>query len=155
MTSRHLKNSLLFLIGLGTCQLIAGFQIYLSNRALVQKALEIEQAGGVHVPGLQALSQALNFNTVFFSALFLTLTLGAGLTFVTLIYVHISQYLTQRPRASTIAFGLFWPALIVRLDTNARSTCRNQRTTIIGRGIAINSNTIKRSFSRSTHPRLQ
>jgi hypothetical protein len=100
------------LIGLGTCQIIASFQIYLANQSLVNKVQGIEASGGFHVPSLSVLSQALDFSTIFISALFITLSLGVGLSLLTLSYLHFTQDREHLPKATTISFGVLWLVLL-------------------------------------------
>ena len=100
------------MIGLGTCQIIASFQIYLANQSLVKKVQGIEANGGFHVPSLLALSQALDFSTIFISALFITLSLGVGLSLLTLSYLHFTQDREHLPKATTISFSALWLVLL-------------------------------------------
>ena len=112
MTDSHLKIFISTLLGLGTCHIVACFQIYLSNSSLLERAQETEQNGAFHIPNLKALTHALDVNTIFLSAFFFTLTLGIGLCLLTLVYLYFRHQPRRFPKATTIAFAILWLALI-------------------------------------------
>lgn len=68
------------LSGLLSAQIIAGFQVYFSNKSLYRSLTEIGGAGYLTVPNPQTMGRLLELTTAFSGGLFFTLTVGAGIS---------------------------------------------------------------------------
>ena len=111
-----LHPALPLLLGLIITQVIATFQVYLSNLNLYTNLIIIEQAGYLTVPnqnvmpGLQGLAPAL------WGGLFFTLSIGAGLTLFTAAAAWVRVRLFFQNRHVMVFLVLAWIALILWIN---------------------------------------
>lgn len=86
------------LSGLFTAQIIATIQVYLSNTGLYSAFTVMREAGYLVVPNQHAVHHLKEFTPAFFGGLFFTLTVGAGLCFLTLVAVWTWDSIFSRSR---------------------------------------------------------
>ncbi len=96
------------LSGLFTAQIIATIQIYLSNTGLYREFTVMREAGYLVVPNRHAVHHLKEFAPAFFGGLFFTLTVGAGLCFLTLVAVWTWERIFSRSRIFLAFLLLFW-----------------------------------------------
>jgi len=105
--SRYFYIIKTLLLGLFTAQIIAFIQVYLSNADLYRNLIAIEDAGYLVVPNQQIMALLHEFGPAFFGGLFFTLTLGAGLSILTLAVVWVWDRFFSRNKFFLILFFLF------------------------------------------------
>jgi len=118
---RHLKNTFPYtakalLLGLLVAQVIATIQVYLSNRDLYRNLLAIKAAGYLTIPNQLIMPSLQNFAPAFFGGLFFTLSVGAGLTLLSVGAAWIWHRVLSRNRYILIFFLLIWLGSVVVLN---------------------------------------
>jgi hypothetical protein len=104
--------------GLITAEVVASLHVYLSNQRLYASLTAIQAAGYLPVPGpltmvrLQLLAPALA------GGLFFALTLGAGLTLITLTAVWAWVRLLAQSRLGLAILILGWAAMLFAVNSN-------------------------------------
>jgi len=96
------------LSGLFTAQIIATIQIYLSNASLYRAVAAMREAGYLVVPNQHSVHHLKEFASAFFGGLFFTLTVGAGLSLLTLVAVLTWDRIFSRSRIFLILLLLSW-----------------------------------------------
>ena len=91
-----------------TAQLIATIHIYLSNAGLYRVFAAMRDAGYLVVPNQHTTHYLKEFAPAFFGGLFFTLTVGAGLSVLTLAAVWSWDRVFFRSRVFLILLLLFW-----------------------------------------------
>ncbi len=117
---RVLHKLLPLLAGLGLSQLISTWLVYRSNMALYQRVSAIQEAGFLAIPNALAAPELKTFGAAFIGGLFFTLTVGAGLSLVSMTGAWLYRTARQ-PRIfffPAAAFLLYWMVLI-----NLRGIC--------------------------------
>ena len=99
------------LSGLIAAQVIATVQVYLSNRALYQTAKALLEAGYLAVPNALVLPSLLKFGTAVIGGLFFTLSVGAGLTLLSLAGVWFWVRILKCSRIMLILIFIAWLVL--------------------------------------------
>jgi len=97
----------MLLPGLFTAQIIATIQVYLSNAGLYRAFTVMREAGYLVVPNQHAVHHLKEFAPAFFGGLFFTLTVGAGLSVLTLAALWTCDRIFSRSRIFLILFLLF------------------------------------------------
>ena len=98
----------ILLPGLFAAQIIATIQVYLSNAGLYRAFTAMKEAGYFVVPNQNVVQHLKEFAPAFFGGLFFTLTVGAGLSVLTLAAVWTWDRLFSRNRIFLILLLLFW-----------------------------------------------
>ena len=96
------------LSGLFTVQIIATIQVYLSNTGLYRAFTVMREAGYLVVPNQHVVHHLKEFAPAFFGGLFFTLTVGAGLSVLTLAAVWTWDRVFSRSRIFLSFLILFW-----------------------------------------------
>ena len=98
----------MLLPGLFTAQIIATIQVYLSNAGLYRAFTAMSEAGYLVVPNQHAVHHLKEFAPAFFGGLFFTLTVGAGLSVLTLAAVWTWDCVFSRGRIFLSFLLLLW-----------------------------------------------
>ncbi len=108
-------------VGLCVSQVLATIHVYLSNADLYRKLTVIRESGYLVVPNLRIMEHLQELAPAFFGGLFFTLSVGAGLSIVTLAAVWSWDRLLSRNKFLLIPFLLLWAACL--LLVNLRGFC--------------------------------
>jgi hypothetical protein len=87
---------------LGTAQIIAFLHVYINNLALYKKLTVMAAAGYLTVPNQHVMPLLKMIQPAFLGGLFFTLTIGSGLTLLTLALVWIWKYIGRQNRLPLI-----------------------------------------------------
>jgi len=104
------------LLGLLVAQLIATIQVYLSNLDLYRNLSVIKAAGYLTIPNQRTMPSLQDFAPAFLGGLFFTLSVGAGLTLLSLGAAWIWHRVFSRNRYVLIVFLLIWLGSLVVLN---------------------------------------
>jgi hypothetical protein len=118
---RHSENRFPYtartlLLGLLLAQLIASIQVYLSNAHLYRSLSVLKAAGYFTVPNQHTMPSLQNFAAAFLGGLFFTLSVGAGLTLLSMGAAWIYHRVFSRNRFILIVFLLFWLGSLAALN---------------------------------------
>jgi hypothetical protein len=109
------------LLGLLVAQVIAAIQVYLSNVHLYSSLSVIKAAGYLTIPNQRTMSSLQNFAPAFLGGLFFTLSVGAGLTLLSLAATWVWHRLFSRSRSVLIVLLLLWVGSLVVLNNRGFS----------------------------------
>ena len=104
------------LLGLLVAQVIAAMQVYLSNLDLYRNLSLIKAAGYLTVPNQGTMPSLQEFAPAFLGGLFFTLSVGAGLTLLSIGAAWVWNRLFSRNRYILIFFLLIWLGSVVVLN---------------------------------------
>ncbi|OQY44131.1 MAG: hypothetical protein B6240_11080 [Desulfobacteraceae bacterium 4572_87] len=96
------------LSGLLVSQVIATFQVFFTNRALYHTLTAIHAEGYLTVPNCQTMGSLLELSTAVCGGLFLTLTVGAGISVATLAAAWVWDRALRRNPFYLIPLLLLW-----------------------------------------------
>ena len=118
---RHLENRFSYtakalLLGLFVAQVIAAIQVYLSNLDLSHSLLLIKAAGYLTIPNQRTMSSLQDFAPALFGGLFFTLSVGAGVTLVSIGTAWLWDRVFSRNRFILIIILLIWLSSMVVLN---------------------------------------
>jgi hypothetical protein len=97
MIVRFYAMTVLF-IGMFSTQVIATIHVYRSNLALLHTTIAVGDAGYLNVPNAQVMSHLDKLATAAAGGLFFTLSIGAGLSLLTLIAAWLWERVFRRRR---------------------------------------------------------
>ncbi len=104
------------MLGLLVAQVIATIQVYLSNLDLHRKLSAIKAAGYLTIPNQRIMPSLQEFSPAFFGGLFFTLSVGAGLTLLSIGAAWVWNRVFSRNRYILIVFLLLWLGSLVELN---------------------------------------
>ena len=104
------------LLGLLVAQLIAAVQVYLSNLNLYHSLSAIKASGYLTIPNQLTMPGLQDFVPAFLGGLFFTLSVGAGLTLLSIGAAWLWHRVFSRNRYVLIFFFLFWGGAFVGLN---------------------------------------
>ena len=118
---QHLEKRLYYpakalLLGLLMAQIIAAIQVYRSNIHLYRSLSAIQAAGFLPIPNQRTMSNLQDFGPAFLGGLFFTLSLGVGLSLLSLAAAWVYHRLFSRSRPVLIVLLLFWLGSLVVLN---------------------------------------
>jgi len=118
---KHLKNRFPYtakalLLGLFVAQVIAAIQVYLSNLDLHHSLSVMKAAGYLTIPNQLTMPSLQNFAPALFGGLFFTLTVGAGLTLLSIGAAWLWHRVFSRNGFILIILLLIWLASVVVLN---------------------------------------
>ena len=116
--NRCLYMAKVIILGLLTAQVIAFIQVYTSNINLYQTLVTVREAGYLSVPNLNVMPSLKEFGPAFSGGLFFTLTVGAGLSVVSLVLAWMWDRVFERGRRPLILIILLWVALLLGVNLN-------------------------------------
>lgn len=114
--SRCLYVAKVLLLGLLAAQIIATIQVYLSNAGLYHSVISIRNAGYLTIPNQRIMQGLLELSPAFFGGIFFTLSLGAGLSLLTLAAAWIWDRLFSRKKVLLLLFMVPWMVLLAGVN---------------------------------------
>ena len=117
MKHRLYAPAVLF-IGLLSAQIVATAHVYLSNLDLLQATETVMRIGYLAVPNARVAAHLDSLTTAMAGGLFFTLSIGAGLSLVTLIGAWLWDRAFRRHRKATFFFLLIWAAGLFLVNDN-------------------------------------
>jgi hypothetical protein len=105
---RNSYAAIALLLGLLSSQIIATIQVYLSNVHLYRSVAVVLENGYLPIPNQLIMSRLHDFDPAFFGGIFFTVTVGAGISILTLGMVWIWDRLFNRGKIILGVFLLFW-----------------------------------------------
>ena len=116
MKNRWFYPFLALLFGLFIAQGISTAQVYLSNGELYRALVTVKDAGYLPIPNERTMPQLQRFGPAFFGGLFFTLTVGAGLSLISLAATWTWDRLFRREKIIIIPYSLLWLGIIVAVN---------------------------------------
>ena len=118
---RHLKDRFPYtakalLLGLFVAQIIATIQVYLSDLDLYRSLSILKAAGYLTIPNQPTMPSLQDFAPAFFGGLFFTLSVGAGVTLLSMGTAWLWDRVFSRNRFVLIILLLIWLASVVVLN---------------------------------------
>lgn len=120
-TNKNLYAFKTILVGLSAAQVIGTVHVYLANSSLYQAVQMIQQAGYLAVPNEQVWGSLQDFGTAFRGGLFFTLSLGAGLSIMTLLGAWTWDRVWGRRKAALLIYLSLWLLAIGAVNGNGIS----------------------------------
>ena len=119
--SKHVENKFphtarVLLLGLLVAQVIATIQVYVSNLDLYHNLSAMQAAGYLTIPNQCTMPTLQDFAPAFLGGLFFTLSVGAGLTLLSIGAAWIWHRVFSLNRYILILFSLFWLCSLVVLN---------------------------------------
>ena len=116
MKNRWFCPFLVLLFGLFTAQAISTAQVYLSNGELYRTLVIVKNAGYLPIPNERTMPRLQQFGPAFFGGLLFTLTVGAGLSLITLSAAWAWDRFFGRERIVIIFYSLLWLGSLVAVN---------------------------------------
>ncbi len=105
-------------IGLLSAQIVATAHVYLSNLDLLQATEAVMRGGYLAVPNARVAKHLNLMATAMAGGLFFTLSIGCGLSLVTLIGTWLWDRVFRRRRTAIFVYLLIWVAGLVLVNAN-------------------------------------
>ncbi|MBC2745370.1 MAG: hypothetical protein HGJ93_20740 [Desulfosarcina sp.] len=115
---RRLYAPAVLFIGLLSAQIVATAHVYLSNLDLLQATEAVMRAGYLAVPNARVTEHLDSLTTAMAGGLFFTLSIGAGMSLITLIGAWLWEQTFRRRRKATFFFLLIWAACLFLVNDN-------------------------------------
>ncbi len=109
------------LMGLLATHAIATIQVYLSNIELYRTVTTMMDSGYLPIPNTHLLPTLREFGPAFWGALFFTLSIGTGLSILSVACAWIWDRLFKRGRTSLIFLMIIWCGLLVLMNSQGFS----------------------------------
>ncbi|MEJ2638304.1 MAG: hypothetical protein P8010_01885, partial [Desulfosarcinaceae bacterium] len=107
------------LAGLLMAQVIAGLQIWQSNRQVLAKATALAAEGYLTIPNAHVQAELDQWDTIMAGGLFFTLSIGAGLAVATVLLANLATILPGRRRGVLVFTLILQVMLLLRLNLEA------------------------------------
>ena len=104
------------LIGMFVAQVLATVQVYFSNSDLFESMMAIKDAGYLTVPNKNIISGLKGFGPAFYGGLFFTFSIGAGISFLTLVLVWVWDRLFSRRQYLLYFYLSLWLLCLIALN---------------------------------------
>lgn len=104
------------LLGLALAQLLATFHLYLSNVNLYVTLLVLRGSDYLVVPSQKIMASLREFGPAWFGGMFFALTVGAGISLLSLASAWIWERLFYRKRLLLVPFVLLWAGLLAAVN---------------------------------------
>ena len=121
VVKRYLQTGGVLILGLLLAQIIATIQVYISNHELHATLVSVIEAGYFPIPNEQFMPNLRELVPAILGGLFFTLSVGAGLTFITIAAALFWVHLLQRTRNLLVPYLVLWIGAILTL--NYRGFC--------------------------------
>jgi hypothetical protein len=118
---RYLQTGGVLFLGLFLAQVIATIQVYISNLHLHATLVSVIDAGYFPIPSEQFMPNLLELGPAILGGLFFTLSVGAGLTFISIAAALFWVHLIQQTKIFLITYLILWIGAIFML--NLRGFC--------------------------------
>jgi Ca2+/Na+ antiporter len=113
---RWYHPTLALLLGLFTAQVLATAQVYLSNVELYRTLLPIKDAGYFLIPNEQIMPRLQAWGPALFGGLFFTLSIGVGLSLLSLAAAWIWDRLVHQNKSFLIFYLVLWMGSFVLVN---------------------------------------
>jgi hypothetical protein len=100
-------------LGLGIAQILATVQVYLSNGRLYRSLMALSNAGYVPIPNQKIMETLPGFEAAFFGGLFFTVSVGAGITLLSLAAVWLWDRVFHRTIVLSLVLAALWAGTLV------------------------------------------
>ncbi len=104
------------LAGLATAEIAAAFHVHWSNRDLYRSMTAILDAGYLAVPNTQVIPTLLSPGTAFYGGVFYTLSVGAALITLSLVFAWAWDRFFHRDRRALLSPILLWAACLIGVN---------------------------------------
>ncbi|WP_319524693.1 HEAT repeat domain-containing protein [uncultured Desulfosarcina sp.] len=128
---RRLFAPAVLLIGLLSAQVVATAHVYLSNLGLLQTTETVMRAGYLAVPNAFVAQKLDSLATAMAGGLFFTLSIGAGLSLVTLAAVWLWDRAFQRRLKATFFYLLVWACGLILANANGWNLVATTYTVVV------------------------
>jgi hypothetical protein len=115
---RRLYTPAVLVVGLLSAQIVATAHVYLSNLDLLKATEAVMRSGYLAVPNARVAGHLNSMATAMAGGLFFTLSIGAGLSLVTLIGAWLWDRAFRRRPTTTFFYLLIWTTGIVLVNHN-------------------------------------
>ena len=115
---RRLYAPAVLVVGLLSAQIVATAHVYLSNLDLMRTTEAVMRSGYLAVPNARVAEHLNTLATAMAGGLFFTLSIGAGLSVVTLIGAWLWDRAFRRRRTAIYFYLLIWAASLVLVNDN-------------------------------------
>jgi hypothetical protein len=115
---RRLYAPAVLLVGLLSAQIVATAHVYLSNLDLLQATGAVMRTGYLTVPNTHVAEHLNRLTTAMAGGSFFTLSIGAGLSLVSLIAAWLWDRAFQRRRKASVVILLLWAAGFILVNDN-------------------------------------
>lgn len=113
---RRFYAAKVLLVGLFAAQVLATIQVYLSNERLYRTLMAIKGAGYLPIPNQHVMKSLQECGPAFFGGLFFSLSVGAGLSLLSLAAAWIWDRFGSRNKLLLILFMLLWIGCLVKAN---------------------------------------
>ena len=110
---RYIHTIGVFFLGLFIAQIIATIQVYVSNVHLHSALVAIIETGYFPLPNEGFMPHLKELGPAILGGIFFTLSVGAGLTFISIAAAYFWIYLLKRNKGSLIPFLILWIGVIL------------------------------------------
>ena len=118
---RYLQTGGVLLLGLLLAQIIATIQVYISNLHLHATLVSVIEAGYFPIPNEQFMHNLRELVPAILGGLFFTLSVGAGLTFISIAAALFWVHFLQQTKNLLVPYLILWIGAILTL--NYRGFC--------------------------------
>jgi len=112
LASENLAVFKILMVGLLATQILSTIQVYLSDRDLHGKLLLLKNSGYLIVPNERVMPALKELAPAFFGGVFFTLSVGAGLSLLTLIHFWIWDRIFSRKAWGLVFVFLVWAGFL-------------------------------------------
>jgi hypothetical protein len=116
MVSRPPSMFKALFLGLCIAQILATAQVYLSDAQLYRNLVALRNAGYLTVPNQKIMQTLPDFGAAFFGGLFFTVSVGAGITLLSLGAVWLWDRLFHRAILGTLLLVAIWVGCLVMVN---------------------------------------
>jgi len=106
------------LLGMFMAQVLATVQVYLSNSDLFDSLMAIKDAGYLAVPNQNVMDGLKDFGPAFCGGLFFTFSIGAGISFFTLVLTWIWDRLFSRKHSLLYFYLSLWLLCLIAMNVH-------------------------------------
>ena len=114
--NRRIYVAPVLLAGLLTTQVIAAIQVYLSNAGLYRTLVAIRDHGYLTIPNELVMPQLQKIGPAFFGGLFFTLSLGVGLSIISLVAAWAWDRCFLRNKILGVLYLIFWLGFLIGVN---------------------------------------
>ena len=113
---RYLQTVGVLFLGLFVAQVIATIQVYVSNLHLHATLVAVIEAGYFPIPNEGFIPNLRELGPAILGGLFFTLSIGAGLTFISMAAALLWVHLLRRSKIALIPYLILWIGAIIILN---------------------------------------
>lgn len=114
--NRQFQVTKVFFLGLALSHLFFVFHLYISNSRFAQQLLEIQNSGFIIVPDQNILDEATHISTLFFGAVFFTVSIGVTVTVLALTVSLLQKKIVWGKKPFFIIVIVVWIYFLFKLN---------------------------------------